>query len=131
MSHDWFEAVMLQRERHAEWLARLIVERAGALPVVVLGRAFKAESAIETGSPALLLLSLLAEAGCSATSYDPLIDPVGATPTSSPACYFVATMHRAFATFPFPAGSVVIDPWRYVPDRTDVEVVRIGERPLK
>lgn len=41
--------------------------------------------------------------------------------------YVVATKHPEFAEQKYPEGSVVIDPWRYVPDQSGVEVRRIGE----
>jgi UDPglucose 6-dehydrogenase len=129
MSHDWFESIMVQRERHTEWLAHTVIERAAGRPIVVLGKAFKPESTIETGSPALLLIALLRECGAEVTAWDPHIDAQEEAPRASPACYVVATMHRAFEDFPFPRGSLVIDPWRFVPDREGVEVVRIGEAP--
>ena len=40
--------------------------------------------------------------------------------------YFVGTKHPEFGQFVFPEGSVVLDPWRYIPDQDGVEVVRIG-----
>ena len=42
--------------------------------------------------------------------------------------YFVATRHEEFADpdWTFPAGSVVLDPWRFVPERPGVEVVPVG-----
>jgi hypothetical protein len=42
--------------------------------------------------------------------------------------YFVATSHDEFAEpeWLFPAGSIVLDPWRFVPPQDDVEVVPIG-----
>lgn len=129
MSHDWFESLMLQRERHTEWLARMAIARSAGRPVFVLGKAFKADSSIVTGSPALLLLEILRELGCEATAWDPHIDPPSAAPVGSPGCFVVATKHQAFLGFPFPAGSVVIDPWRFIPDRPGVDVVRVGEGP--
>jgi hypothetical protein len=42
--------------------------------------------------------------------------------------YVVATCHDEFAApdWPYPAGSVVIDPWRIVPRRTGIEVIHVG-----
>lgn len=126
LSYDWFESIMLQRERHTEWLARMAIAHADGRPVVVLGKAFKAESAIETGSPARLLVSILRELRCDVTAWDPYVDSAAEEPIWTPACFVVATMHRAFETFPFPEGSTVLDPWRFIPARPGVEVVRIA-----
>ncbi|MFO0603389.1 MAG: nucleotide sugar dehydrogenase [Polyangiales bacterium] len=126
LSFDWFDAVMRQREEHAAWLARLTLEHARGLPVVVLGKAFKSGTAITTGSPALLLVALLRELGCEPAAWDPLVDPPAAAPAAAPACFVVATRHEALRAFPFPAGSVVIDPWRFVEAGDGVTVVRVG-----
>ncbi len=68
MSFDWFENIMLQRERQTDWLADLVAREAGALPICVLGRAFKPGCSVETGSPSRLLLQLLAARGVPTTS---------------------------------------------------------------
>ena len=41
--------------------------------------------------------------------------------------FFVATAHPEYAEREFPAGSVVIDPWRMVKDQPGVTVRRLGE----
>lgn len=41
--------------------------------------------------------------------------------------FFIATKHPEYATHEFPAGSTVIDPWRYIPDQQGVTVKRIGQ----
>jgi len=41
--------------------------------------------------------------------------------------YFVATKHAQYAEMDFEPGSTVIDPWRYLPDQTDVTIHRLGE----
>jgi glycosyl transferase/beta-hydroxylase protein BlmF len=41
--------------------------------------------------------------------------------------YFVATAHDEYRQRRFPEGSVVIDPWRMIPDQTGVTVRRLGE----
>jgi UDPglucose 6-dehydrogenase len=129
LSFDWFEAAMLQRERHTAWIARMAVDKAAGRPVVVLGRAFKAETAITTGSPAVLLVALLRELGCAPIAWDPLIDAPDEAPSRVPACFIVGTRHAALREFPFPAGSVVIDPWRFVAARDGVELVSLGAAP--
>lgn len=78
MSFDLFGAVMEQRERHAEWLAGRVEDVASAdvtslgdteqrliqiNDVTVLGRSYKPGTALETGSPALLVAELLRERG--------------------------------------------------------------------
>jgi UDPglucose 6-dehydrogenase len=135
LSYDWFENVMVARERQTDWLADLIAEhhrRRGFEHnrVGIYGRAFKEGTNLTVGSPATLLAALLEERGFEATLYDPYLD-TGGSPFHEPAVYFVATKHPEFADplWEFPADSVVLDPWRYVPLREDVEVVRVGVGP--
>lgn len=49
----------------------------------------------------------------------------GACPVSK--LYFVATNHEQYRTYPFEDDSVVIDPWRMIPDRRGVQSRRIGQ----
>lgn len=130
LSFDFFESLMQARERQTDWLASLAIEasRERGLPIVILGAAFKPETNLTTGSPATLLRNLLQERGIEATIYDPYVH-VGAPPIDQPAIFFVATKHAVFAERLFPKGSVVLDPWGYVPDREGVEVRRIGRSP--
>jgi UDPglucose 6-dehydrogenase len=132
LSYDWFESVMLARESQTDWLAGLIAEhheRRGFAHnrVGIYGRAFKAGTNLTVGSPATLLRNLLEERGFEVEMYDPHVDE-GSCPFDEPRVYFVATKHDEFARddFTFPAGSIVLDPWRYVPAREGVEVIPIG-----
>jgi len=130
LSYDFFESLMLARENQTEWLAKLVEEHDPAdgerRLKVILGKSFKPETNIVVGSPAILLKNLLEERGHDVEMYDPHVDP-DAPPPIFPACTFViATKHPEFTSFPFPEGSVVIDPWRYIPDRADIEVIGVG-----
>ena len=125
LSFDFFESLMLARERQTEWLADLMTERGGGLPKVILGRSFKPESNIVVGSPALLLENILRERGENPTVWDPHLD--GPAPDFPPSVFLTGTRHDFFRTMKFPPGSVVIDPWRYIPDQAGVRVVRVGE----
>jgi UDPglucose 6-dehydrogenase len=129
LSHDIFSDVMRARESQTEWLADLIAERANGLPIVVLGKAFKPESDLAAGSPALLLASILEERGIPFTHHDERID-AGGPPLEerSPSLFFVATRHPEYSAARFPSGSMVLDPWGYIPDQDGVTVVRIGRR---
>lgn len=133
LSYDWFENVMLARERQTDWLADLVEEhhRRGRYAhnrVGIYGRAFKAGTNLTVGSPATLLANLLRERGFEVEQYDPHVD-AGPCPFTEPGVYFVATRHDEFARpeWEFPAGSVVLDPWRFVPPRDGVEVVPVGD----
>ena len=127
LSFDWFRCVMEQRERQSEWLADLIEAARGGRAVVLLGRSFKAESNILTGSPVLLLETILRERGVRVEAWDPHVDTdVPPPPAGRPACYFIGTRHPEFQAWPFAPGSVVLDPWRYVTVPEGVELIPIG-----
>jgi UDPglucose 6-dehydrogenase len=129
LSHDIFGDVMRARENQTQWLADLIAERADGLPVVVLGKAFKPESDLTDGSPALLLANILEERGLEFAHHDHHID--GGAPRieeQPPSLFFIATRHPEYSETRFPSGSVVMDPWGYIPDQDGVSVVRIGRR---
>jgi UDPglucose 6-dehydrogenase len=126
MSSDWFEAIMLQRERHTDWLADLVEEhQEPGAPVYVFGKSFKPETNIQTGSPAILLRNILVERGVNALMWDPWVD--SSPPSFAKGVYFIGTKHPEFAQFDFPKGSTVLDPWRYIPDQDSVRVIRIAE----
>jgi UDPglucose 6-dehydrogenase len=122
LSHNIFEDLMKARESHAEWLADQIVLHAQGRPVVLLGRAFKPETNIETGSPAILVANILKEEGI---SFEHLENATLGT-LMDPHLYFIGTKHQRYSQLRFPYGSVVIDPFGYIPDQSGVEVVRIG-----
>jgi UDPglucose 6-dehydrogenase len=129
LSHDIFGDVMQAREDQTQWLADLIAERADGLPIVLLGKAFKPESNLTDGSPALLLASMLDERRIAFDHHDSRVDgdgpPIEQRP---PSLFFVATRHPEYREAAFPRGSVVLDPWGYISDRDGVTVVRIGRR---
>lgn len=119
MSFDFFSALMEARERHCDWLAELIEKNRGELPVALLGRAFKPETNIETGSPAVLLSRILRNRGVAHSSQEDMVPTL-------PGLYFIATKHERFRNLKFPEGSVVIDPFRYIPEQDGVRLVSIG-----
>jgi UDPglucose 6-dehydrogenase len=65
LSFDMFDALMTAREKHAEWLADLIEYHRTTLELrcrcAFLGKAFKPNTNLDSGSPARLLSSILSE----------------------------------------------------------------------
>ena len=128
MSFNWFDNIMKQREVQTDWLAD-IIEYNKKGKVVILGKSFKPETNIETGSPAHLLANILRERNISFEHYDPYVD--GDFEIGNDACtFFVATKHEDFNDIDYPKDSIIIDPWRYIGDKQDVKVIRIGENNL-
>jgi UDPglucose 6-dehydrogenase len=124
LSYDWFENIMMQREKQTEWLVSLIEENLSDI-VYILGKAFKPETNIVVGSPSILLKTILEERGHKVVMYDPWVDKE--KPKFTSGCYFIGTKHPEFKEFKFPKGSIVLDPWRYIPDQDNINVIRIGE----
>ena len=127
LSFDLFECIMKAREEQTKWLANKVVRAATAsgLPVIVLGKSFKAGSNLTVGSPALLLSNILQNMQVPHEVFDPHVDLESDKPIK-PAVYVVATNHPEFQNWQFPSGSVVIDPWNHVEDTAEVRVSRIG-----
>jgi UDPglucose 6-dehydrogenase len=124
LAFDLPEALMVAREKHCEWLADLITIEACNLnsnlkmpPVYILGRAFKPETNIETGSPAVLLSNLLNMRHETVEDMEPRRRGV----------YFIATKHERYKSYKFPEGSTVIDPFRYLPAQDGIRLVSIGK----
>lgn len=126
MKYDWFENIMMQREKQTEWLVDLIKEQKDKhnLPVTILGKSFKKETNIIVGSPAILLKNILDEYGVNVKMYDPKVDTEKFEIEKS--VFFIATNHDEFNTYNYPKGSVILDPWGYITDKDGVEVIRIG-----
>lgn len=128
LSFDWFQNLMLCREQQAEWLAELAVdqcERAGTFHIGILGKAFKPETNLTAGSPATLVANLLRERGYAVEQWDPKVDG-GICPFAGYGVILVATQHDCFRQYKFTHGSIVIDPFRYIPEQPGVEVIHVG-----
>jgi UDPglucose 6-dehydrogenase len=128
LSEDIFDRLMEVRFKQTEWLADLMTLH--DLPKAIFGYSFKAESNLTVGSPALLLKSVLEERGFRPLLYDPYIDGVQNDFSNLPPHVFlIGAKHEHFQSLIFPTGSVVIDPWRYLPQQDGVSVVPIGIGP--
>lgn len=122
LSHDSFTDLMQAREDQTVWLASLIDSCASDTghDIILCGREYKAGTNITTGSGALLLEAILHERGLPVRWLSRHDQP------TEIAIYFISCNHPEFATTNWPLGSVVIDPWGYVPERPGVRLMRIG-----
>jgi len=104
------------RETHLEWIAQVARDWSTQtrLPILVVGAEYKPETNISTGSPSRLLAAMLEV-------------PAG-EPRDSPAVYVIGCQHARYATIAWPKGSVVVDPFGYIPDRAGVTVHRLGRK---
>ena len=134
LSHDWFDNIMKQREKQTDWLCDLIEETsfkykgcADGYPILILGKSFKSETNITTGSPSILLKNILEERGHKQVSmWDPYVDTHKLLTGKEPMIYFIGTKHSDFISYEYNQGSIIIDPWRYIPDIDNCEVISIG-----
>jgi len=121
LSFDLFEAIMLAREKHMEFIADLALEY--GKEITVLGKAFKPETEIETGSPSILLVNILREKGAEVQHVNDIdinerLDPV----------IIIGTQNQRYKELHLPENSVVIDPFGMIDDQSGVEVIRIGRK---
>ena len=137
MSYNWFDNIMMQRELQTDWLADLVEDYSeGNRGINILGKSFKPETNIVTGSPSILLKNVLEERGHGVFMWDPYIDEPwdeikqkydDSDNETDSHLYFIGTKHPDFTSFPFEDGSVVLDPWRYIPKSDNYKVIWIGD----
>ena len=128
LSFDWFENIMIAREKQTEWLAEIIrsYREKYKLPIIILGKAYKPETNLTMGSPAILLFNILKEKNIEAGIYDPYVD--GNLPNfNEPCIFFIASKHEIFTKITYPKGSIIIDPWRYIPKSEEIIVKSVGK----
>src|SRR3989344_4268565 len=121
LSFNYFDSIMMAREKHTGWLADLFIEqiKSTGLGGIILGKSFKPETDIQTGSAAILLANILRGKKIAFRHYE--FD----YPELIPAVYFIATQHQKYNTVTFPSGSVVIDPFRYIGPQPGVKIIGI------
>jgi UDPglucose 6-dehydrogenase len=129
LSYDIFESIAKGRDLQTENQAFMIVREALAnkLPIVILGKAYKENSPLMIGSPAVLLTHYLSNMSIDFMSVDPFIEEIDHV-FREPAVFFVATKHAVFSQLNLPQGSVLIDPWGFVKleSNMDIRVLRPG-----
>jgi UDPglucose 6-dehydrogenase len=120
LNYDLFDAIMTARERQAQNLAkRLVIEANKAdLPIVILGKAFKANVEYIDGSSSILTGHFCESFG---ERYKVTYDPI----TPKKAVYLLAHMGKHH-DYSFPEGSVVVDPWRAFHTDKNISVVHYG-----
>ena len=128
LSHDWFDNIMKQREKQTDWLCDLVEEHCEDKKILILGKSFKSETNITVGSPSILLKNLLEERGHKVSMWDPYVDTHKLLTGEEPMIYFIGTKHPDFTSYSYNQGSIIIDPWRYIPKVDKCEVIHIGNR---
>ena len=116
LHHNLFADVMQCRQDHAAWLARMMDKADPDLPLMILGTAFKPETKITTGSHALLVDELLTYEAELTDVYD----------VDIPYTILIGCKRPEYARIEFVEGSIIIDPFRYIPEQDGVKVIHIG-----
>jgi len=122
---------MMWRQGYAAWLGDIMVEKCEewGLPALILGYAFKPETNLTVGSPAVLVGNLIQKdhPDIEIAYLDHHIQKNVPTDVPYAAVILIGCKHEDYPQMKFRKGSVVIDPHRYIPDQEGVEVIRIGE----
>jgi UDPglucose 6-dehydrogenase len=121
---------MISREKQAEFFVKLIMkEHRKSDKVFILGCEFKPETNLAIGSHAFLVANILDEVlpgGCLEIFWKQDVHDL------KPVCgrrsiFFIGCKHESFKDLDFPTGSVIVDPFRFIPDKPGCKVIRIGE----
>tara|TARA_B110000037_G_scaffold74266_1_gene89067 strand:- start:404 stop:1678 length:1275 start_codon:yes stop_codon:yes gene_type:complete len=139
LSYDWFEGIMLQREKQSDWLADLVISNANDRQINILGKTFKPETNLLLGSPAILLENLIKEKNYKVFSWDPYVDKpyddikkdFNWNNEKVLHTFFIGTKHPDFTKFNFPKNSIIIDPFRYIYNVEGSRIIRIGDNTNK
>lgn len=145
IGYDLFDTIMLAREQQAKNLAEFLIQQADAraqdqsLPIVIHGKAYKPDVPYCVGSYSILIGHCIENAGRKVTYLDPLADDVKDVVTDIPGPCVLLLAHNRFVTYGYtgkvaddtfysqiPAGSVIVDPWRRMPQIAGQTVVYYG-----
>jgi UDPglucose 6-dehydrogenase len=133
---DFMGALNIARESHTRWLAGITKHWSdlSRLPIVILGKSYKPEVNMTDGSPALLLADIFTADDVSFYHCDEYVDSEAEVQWCEqftglhPYVFFIATRHTNYATYPYPAGSVVIDPFGFVEQREGITLITPGRK---
>lgn len=97
--------------------------------IYIFGKSYKPDVKLIAGSSALLLADILHRRGVQFDQWDPHVDGERGATSFDIGVFFIATKHSCFRDFQFPSGSVVIDPFRYMPEQDGVKLIQVGKGP--
>ena len=127
---NYYDFIMKKREKQTEFLADLIIEQynKSQKPICILGTAFKQNTNIETGSPAVLLKNLLVNKGYQVETFDPNINSNSNSGefVCKDMIYFIGCKHDCFLEYQFLDSCIVIDPHRYIQKEKCKNLIYVG-----
>lgn len=131
---DLFSATIEAREQHADWLSRQLwqAHEDAARPVVILGYAYKPETALDYGSHARLVAYYVRRWHPDPRLIDATMGDAGEAELSRrPHTVLVATGHERYRTLRFAPGSVVVDPLDIIDPALNAaaSIIKPGRRP--
>ena len=141
VGYDLFDTVMHAREVQAKNLALFLVDQAKnrGMSIVIHGKAYKPDVPYCIGSYSTLVGYYVKEAGFGVRYLDPLADDPTEVITELAGPSVVLWAHNRKITYEYtgdqldtqpyckiPKGSVIVDPWRKLPDLDGLTVVHYG-----
>jgi len=104
LGYDLFDSIMEAREAQAKNMATRLVELSKEynLPIIILGKSYKPDVDYLDGSSSILVSHYINELGVQ-VDFDVENPKIG--------IYLLAHFNK-FHEYPFPKGSVIVDPWR-------------------
>lgn len=134
LSWDIFQDVMMCRYRQAKWLAQMMLDEADKcdaagvdVDLVIVGYAYKPETNLIDGSPALLVKDILEKAGNKVTTCDPIVEGTLSIKDIQNSVILIGCKHSMFQHYQFGPRCTVIDPFRYMPNDCAAKVIRVGK----
>ena len=142
IGYDLFDTVMHAREIQAKNLAMFLVDYAKQhnMPIVIHGKAYKPDVEYCIGSYSTLVGHYVKEAGHDVRYLDPLADDPTEVISELSGPAVVLWAHNRKITYeytgdqpdtlpycPSPHGSIIVDPWRKLPQIENLTVVHYGD----
>ena len=141
IGYDLFDTIMRARETQARNLADFLCDTAVEyrMPIVIHGKAYKPDVPYCIGSYSILIAHYIKQRGFSVQYLDPLADDQEDCVESISQPHVIIMAHNRQVTYgytgtqtpdqaycKFPAGSVVVDPWRQQSDIPGITVIHYG-----
>ena len=141
IGYDLFDTVMHAREIQAKNLALFLVDHAKQynMPIVIHGKAYKPDVEYCIGSYSTLVGHYVKEAGHDVRYLDPLADDPTEVISELSGPAVILWAHNRKITYeytgdqpdtlpycPIPHGSIIVDPWRKLPQIENLTVVHYG-----
>lgn len=134
LENNYYDFIMKKREKQTEFLANLIIQEVNknkittekSKSICILGTAFKPNTNIETGSPAVLLKNLLLAKGYKVDTFDPHLELTKNWSCDDNCIYFIGCRHDVFQEYEFNDSCIVIDPHRYISKEKCKNIIQVG-----